>query len=1037
MQLKGLVKFFTAALILFSLWRLSFTFIGNSAEKKVMAEVEQQVNTLAPNATGLTRDSLLDATYVKVTDSMNSETVFNFLGKKYTYAEVKDKELQLGLDLQGGMSVTLEVGLDGMIQSMSNNPKDAALNAALAQAEQKRNNSDKDFVTLFGEAYLGANPNANLASLFTRPSQKEITATSTNDQVLNVIKKEAQEAIKRTHQVLTTRIDKFGVASPSINLDQAKGIITVELAGVKNPETVRKYLQATAKLQFWEVATMSEIGNQLVAANTAIEQYLKAQKGGTTTTPTADTTKPTTTDSTALTSNDTTKESSLESLVQGNNTNSLENATLNSDSNNVAANENLFTYMMPTISPEGQIIPSSAIGIVAKKDAQKVLDLLNLEVAKRNFRKDIKFLLGENPFARMSEDKVERVGIYAIKTGGRDVAKLEGEHVTDAKFDYNPMNNQPTISLEMDQEGANIWAKLTRDNIGRPIAIALDDFVYSAPNVENEITGGRSSISGSFSAKEGTDLANILKTGKLPAPAKIVQEQVVGPTLGQESIDGAFTSFAISFAVIFLLMIVYYNTAGIIANVALTLNIIFTFAIFAELGGTLTMAGIAGIILGIGMAVDANVIIFERIKEELILGKSHEESVKLGYKHSYAPVLDGHVTSLITACILLYFGLGPIKGFATTQIISLLLSLFTGIMVSRLITDMYLAKGKHFNYFTKFSKSIFQKANFKFIQKRKVGYIISAILILAGIASFFNGFDYGVEFSGGRSYVVQFEQPHQVNDVREGLHDYLDNKYPVVKTLGKANQLSITTDYLIEQSDKQVGDQVIVALHKGLTAKNLIPATVSVEQFKGEYIKGITSVSPTISNDLINGAKWATIWSVIAICIYIFLRFRKFQYSVGTIVSLLHDALVVIAIFSFCRNIVPFSLEIDQHFIAALLTIIGFSMNDTVIVYDRAREYFAKNPNGDKTQILNDAINSTLTRTIMTSFTLFIVALILFIFGGDVLKGFAFAMSIGVLVATYSSIFIAAPLLIDLDKNNSLVKEEDKEEKIKRLKEQA
>lgn len=1037
MQLKGLVKFFTAALILFSLWRLSFTFIGNSAEKKVMAEVEQQVNTLAPNATGLTRDSLLDATYVKVTDSMNSETVFNFLGKKYTYAEVKDKELQLGLDLQGGMSVTLEVGLDGMIQSMSNNPKDAALNAALAQAEQKRNNSDKDFVTLFGEAYLGANPNANLASLFTRPSQKEITATSTNDQVLNVIKKEAQEAIKRTHQVLTTRIDKFGVASPSINLDQAKGIITVELAGVKNPETVRKYLQATAKLQFWEVATMSEIGNQLVAANTAIEQYLKAQKGGTTTTPTVDTTKPTTTDSTAITSNDTTKESSLESLVQGDNTNSLENATLNTDSNNVAANENLFTYMMPTISPEGQIIPSSAIGIVAKKDAQKVLDLLNLEVAKRNFRKDIKFLLGENPFARMSEDKVERVGIYAIKTGGRDVAKLEGEHVTDAKFDYNPLNNQPTISLEMDQEGANIWAKLTRDNIGRPIAIALDDFVYSAPNVENEITGGRSSISGSFSAKEGTDLANILKTGKLPAPAKIVQEQVVGPTLGQESIDGAFTSFAISFAMIFLLMLVYYNTAGIVANVALILNIIFTFAIFAELGGTLTMAGIAGIILGIGMAVDANVIIFERIKEELIQGKSHEESVKLGYKHSYAPVLDGHVTSLITACILLYFGLGPIKGFATTQIISLLLSLFTGIMVSRLITDMFLAKGKHFNYFTKFSKSIFQKANFKFIQKRKIGYIISAILILAGIASFFNGFDYGVEFSGGRSYVVQFEQPHQVNDVREGLHDYLDNKYPVVKTLGKANQLSITTDYLIEQSDKQVGDQVIVALHKGLTAKNLIPATVSVEQFKGEYIKGITSVSPTISNDLINGAKWATIWSVIAICIYIFLRFRKFQYSVGTIVSLLHDALVVIAIFSFCRNIVPFSLEIDQHFIAALLTIIGFSMNDTVIVYDRAREYFAKNANGDKTQILNDAINSTLTRTIMTSFTLFMVALILFIFGGDVLRGFAFAMSIGVLVATYSSIFIAAPLLIDLDKNNSLAKEEDKEEKIKRLKEQA
>lgn len=1036
MQLKGLVKFFTIALILYSLWRLSFTFMAISADKKINAVVDRQVAAASANLNDIQKDSLFDAVYSNITDSMQNQEIFNLLGLKFKYADVKAKELQLGLDLQGGMSVTLEVGVDSLIRSMSNNPKDGALMAALAAANDQRNASSEDYVTIFGKAYEKLNPGGNLAALFTKPSQKQLTLNSSNAEVLSVIRTEARDAINRTHKILSTRIDKFGVASPAINLDEAKGVITVELAGVKNPESVRKYLQSTARLQFWEVYTITEIIQGLAKANEASTTYFKSLKGEDTTTvaqKAADTTKVA-----AAEPKDTAgAENTLENTLEGS-LSQLENTAPDAGSlEDKKRDESLFTYLMPAVDQNGQPMQGTPIiGILEKRYAKKVLDLLNnVPAIKRNFRNDVRFLIGENP-NRAKNAPVEYVGLYAIKTGNKDAAKLEGDHVSDARFDFEQQSGTPMISLEMDEEGADKWAKLTRENIGRPIAIVLDDYVHTAPTVNTVIADGRSQITGSFTPKEGTDLANILKTGKLPAPAKIVQEQLVGPTLGQESIDGSVKAFSISFLVIFLLMLVYYNTAGIIANIALTLNVLFTFAIFAELGGTLTMAGIAGIILGIGMAVDANVIIFERIKEEIALGKTHAESVKLGYQHSYAPVIDGHVTSLITAFILLYFGLGPIKGFATTQIIALTLSLFTGIIVSRLITDIYLNKGRHFKYFTKFSQGIFQKANFQFIKARKIGYIISAVLILAGIAAFFNGFHYGVEFSGGRMYTVQLDSKHATQDIRHDLQPYFGN-HPVVKTLGSNNQYSITTDYLIAEPDLKVGEEVMTKLYTGLKEKGYIPQGTDLNTFKTQTIHGIQSVSPLISKDLVKGAKLATIVSVLAICIYIFIRFRKFQYSVGTVISLAHDALVTVAIFSFFKDIVPFSLEIDQHFIAALLTIIGFSMNDTVIVYDRTREFFRKEPNGNKADIVNRAINSTLTRTIMTSLTLFLVAVILFIFGGEVIRGFAFAMSIGVLVATYSSIFIAAPLLIDLDKRNTLSVEEDKDARIKKVKEQA
>ncbi len=1031
-----MVKLFTAALIVFSLWRLSFTFIGQSEEKKVQAIVENQLAALHPDAKEDDKDALRNPIYKRVTDSMKDINVIDFLGLKYTYQEVKEKELQLGLDLQGGMSVTLEVGLDGLIKSMSKNDKDPMLKAALEEAEKMRANSDADFVTLFGQAFKKLNPNTQLAPLFTKPSQQKITLNSTDEQVLAVIREESKGAIERTHKILSTRIDKFGVAQPSINLDANRGVITVELAGVKDPESVRKYLQATAKLQFWEVASNASMINNVMKANESIQAYLKAQKDGKKDGETATTEEGSaTTDAVTTTTNEdtpnaekTTEEGSLADLLT-----SEGSGALGELKDSAAQDESLFSYMMPMVSEQGQVSQSPNIGITSAKDAEKVLALLNLSVARKHFPSNIKFLIGDAGTGNKSV-----VAIYAIKTlPGREEAKLEGDRVVDARFDYDPTTNQPMVSLTMDQQGASIWAKMTRENKGNFIAISLDDYVYTAPTVNGEITGGRSQITGGFSPKEGTDLANILKTGKLPAPAKIVQEQVVGPSLGQESIDGATNAFIISFLAIFLLMLLYYNSAGIVANIALTLNIIFTFAIFANLGGTLTMAGIAGIILGIGMAVDANVIIFERIKEELAIGESHSESVRKGYLHSLNPVIDGHVTSLITAFVLLYFGLGPIKGFATTQIIALILSLFTGIMVSRLVTDMYMkGEKRHFKYFTKFSKGIFQKAKFKFIEKRKIGYAISVVLVLLGLASFFNGFHYGVEFSGGRKFVVQLDEKHQVSEIREKLSAHLHNP-PVVKTLGQGNMIEITTDYLIETPGQEVRNQVVAKLYEGMQKENFIASGVDLATFDAKYIQGEQTVLPIISEDLKSGAKWATGISILLICLYIFIRFNKVQYSIGTIISLAHDALATLAIFSFFKDIVPFSLEIDQHFIAALLTIIGFSMNDTVIVYDRAREYFRKEPNGDRTDILNRAINSTLTRTLMTSLTLFLVALILFIFGGDVLRGFAFAMSIGVLVATYSSIFVAAPLLIDLDKKDSLRKEEDKEERIRILKEEA
>lgn len=1032
MQLKGLVKFFTAALILISLYQLSFTWIARNVEAKAKIKAEKLVRSEHPGAKGNEFNDLVDIRQEKITDSMQGITVYNFLGlKKFTYQEVKEQELNLGLDLQGGMNVTLEVSLDELVRAMSNNPKDPALNKAIADADKAKANSQADFVSLFGEAFEKNNPGTKLAYLFTKPSEKEITLNSTNEQVLSKIRKEGKGAIERTHKVLLTRIDKFGVAQPNVNLDVSKGIITVELAGVRNPERVRNYLQATAKLQFFETYTNQEIYGGLLAAENALSTMLSGGKVDT-----SANTEEIAANDTNTAATKATDTGSLASLLNKDGATTVKTAD-GRDSAAQALEEAQLKYPIRSLLyiPENLASNQSPlIGYVAKKDTAKLNAYLNENIVRNKFPNNVRFLYGAEDRKNKNNANAP-LSLYAIKgvAGGSDQAKLEGDRVTDARMDYNPITGQPEVSMEMDVLGARLWKKMTGDNVGRYVAVVLDDKVYSSPVVNGEIAGGRTSISGSFTAEEATDLANILKSGKLPAPARIVQEQVVGPTLGAESIASGFNAIILSFIAIFVLMLVYYASSGWVANISLTLNLLFTVGVLSALHATLTLPGIAGLVLGIGMAVDAHVLIFERIKEELAIGKSHEQAIIDGYKRSYAPVMDGHIAQLITAFILFGFGLGPVLGFATTQILSISISLFCGILVSRLIKDIWTSKGRHFTYFTPVSRAVFQRANFDFLKMRKVTYVISAVIVLAGVGSLFNGFDYGVEFAGGRSYTVKFNKEYKVADIREKLHNYF-GEYPIVKTIGTDNQVNITTAYMIKTPGLEVEKQVQQKLYEGLSKEGFIPSNVTPDQFNSRYVQSSQTVLPTISDDLINGAKWATVFSLIAISIYILVRFRKWQYSVGTFVSLIFNVCATLAVFSFFRGKVPFALEIDQHFIAAVLTVIGFSMNDTIIVFDRIREYFRKNPNEDKKSVVNRAINDTLPRTVMTSLTVFLVVLILFIVGGEVTRGFAFAMLIGVITGTFSSIWVAAPVLVDMDKSGKLSREVDKEERIKELK---
>lgn len=1016
MQLKGLVKIFAIALILICLYQLSFTwFVRNhennmeerankwlkanypTAEQKYPGNKEMQVlysDTLA---------SLKRTRLQRLLDSTKNDKIVLGMG---TYQYAKNQELMLGLDLQGGMNVTLEVGLDGLIKSLSGYNRDANFNKALELANQRRANSNADYITLFGEEYGRLNPNGKLATIFAAASNKRLTYESSDAAVLDYIRTEANGAIKNTYNILRTRIDKFGVASPTINLDENKGIISTELAGVTDPERVRKYLQSTANLQFFEVYNLGDINTQYEAAEKSLSAYLNGTSVTDTTTAAKDSaTAATTTNADTTTAK---KISSFDSAKGGKTTSA---AGKGKNENPISG---IFQRIPPQQGKDGQTQFPAAIGYIQTKDTGTFNNYMNMEMVRAKFPANLVWMYGKPE----SEDPkaANILPVYAVKTLEGGVAKLEGEHVSDARQDFDE-RGRVAIKMNMDKVGEKIWAKMTGDNIGKPIAIVMDEIVYSAPFVNGVIPNGSSEITGSFSLAEAQDLADILKSGKLPAPAKIVQEQVVGPTLGQDAVKGGTMAFVISFIIIFALMLIYFNTAGWVANIALILNLLFTIGILAALGATLTAAGIAGLVLTIGLAVDTNVIIFERIKEELTRGKNYQLAVSDGYRRSYAPVLDAHVTVLMTAIILFYFGLGPVLGFATTQILGILLSLFCGILISRLVSDWYTKKNRHFEYFTGISRKIFKHAAYKFIEYRKIAYGISVVVLILGVASFFHGFDEGVEFSGGRSYTVKFDKPVNNDEVRDALKEVY-GEYPVIKTIGSNRQLNITTSYMIKQSGNNIDSLVENKLYTGLN--KFLPAGLTYGEFDKKFKQSSQTVLPTISDDLKSGAKTATIVSLLAICFYIFLRFRDWRYSLGTIIALLHDVFVTLAVFSFFRGIVPFPLEIDQHFIAAILTVIGFSMNDTVIVFDRIREDSRLMKNTDKGTIINKAINETLSRTIMTSLTVFLTILCLFIFGGEVTRGFAFAMLIGVITGTYSSIFVAAPILMDFAKDKPL-----------------
>ncbi|WP_028786188.1 protein translocase subunit SecDF [Terrimonas ferruginea] len=1016
MQLKGLVRFFTILLIIYSLYQLSFTWVVRNHEDKLEAQAKREIGAQYPapevkfpNNTDSQvvyreqLDKLIEARITRLEDSTKNVTVTYGITGAISYQKAKEQELSLGLDLKGGMNVTLEVEMNGLLKGLSNNPRDPNFLKALENADKLRANSDANFVRLFAQEYKKLVPGGRLASIFASANKGLIQVNDSDDKVVSILEGQAKEAFESTFKVLTNRIDQFGVAQPNISPDPSRGIITVELPGVKDKERVRRFLQASANLQFWKTYKLSELAPAIQQADAAFDAFMKGQAPAPDTAVTTAT--PDTTGQAAVKPDTAVKKDTNIFADLGNDTGSKGQQQTAGAENNKRSLQEFIMFNQE----DGGIL-----GYVS--DTVAVRSYLTSEALRRYFPRDAVFAFGtEIKSGKNAGPLAGKFPLYALKTYGSEKAPVEGDAIKDAKQDFEQQGgSRPIVSMEMNDAGAKKWSVLTGESAkGQiPIAIVMDGIVYSAPIASGELYGN-SQITGNFSVQEAKDLANILRSGKLVAPAKIVQEQTVGPTLGEEAVRGGLMSFGISFLVIFVLMLVYYNTAGWVANIALILNLLFTVGVLAGLGATLTAPGIAGLVLTIGMAVDTNVIIYERIKEELNRGKGYIPAINEGYKRSLPPVLDGHVTTLLTAVILFYFGLGPVKGFATTQILGLLLSLFCGILVSRWVTDWFTNRNKHLEYFTGVSRRIFKHAAYKFIEFRKTAYIISFVVLGLGIASFFNGFDYGVEFDGGRSYKIGFDKKVNVEQVRDELKAVFEGDNPVIKTVGDEKTLDITTAYLIKEPRADYADSVVEhKLYEGL--KKHYDKTPTYEQFDASYKLGFKKVLPTISDDLKRGAVKATLFAIFVIFLYIFIRFRDWRFSLGTIVSLLHDVLVTLIVFSFAREIVPFPLEIDQHFIAAILTVIGFSMNDTVIVFDRIREDRKKYPNMELKQVINTAINETLSRTIMTSLTVFLTILILFLFGGEVTKGFAFAMLIGVITGIYSSIFVAAPILVDL-----------------------
>ena len=991
MQSKGAIRFVTIVLALACIYQLSFTAVTSIIEKNAQNYAERKASSF-----DVSKVSAEDKAYVLdsvrkyesrwYTDSISTEKVFFGL----TYKDVKAKEISLGLDLKGGMNVMLQVQLEDLVKALADGNQDPAFLQAMAIAKERTVKEHGDFITHFEAAWKEVGSGKRLSQIFGAYEMRDrIRPESTDEQVIAVIREDADAAIANSFNVLRNRIDRFGVASPSIQRLGNTGRILVELPGVKEPERVRKLLQGTASLEFWTTFENSEIYPFLAEANQTLGALAEAEE-------------PSKKAETSV----------VESEINAQN----DNAELAAYKK---ANP-LFAVLQPSQSQRG-----ACIGYANAADTSKVNALLRK--TKDMFPAEFRPMWSVKPVKGMGADNIFE--LVAIKASSRDgKAPLDGSSVTDARVSYNSQSGgNPTVSMSMNAEGANTWARLTKDNIGKQIAIVLDGTVYSYPVVNTEITGGNSEISGNFDIEEATDLTNVLKSGKLPAPATIVQEQVVGPSLGAESIRAGLISFIIAFLLVLLYMILFYRGAGFVADIALLTNVLFLFGTLAAFGATLTLPGIAGLVLTLGMAVDANVIIYERIKEELKAGKGLSKAITDGYKNAYSAIIDGQVTTLLTGIVLAVFGSGPIKGFATTLIIGIVTSVITSIFVTRIIIDDRVNKGKNITFENKFTANFLKNTKVDFIKARKYSYIVSGVLILISLGSiFFKGFTYGVDFTGGRTYVVRFDKPVSAEDVRTATlsvfnevaaaDENIKNASVEVKQFGGDSQMKITTSYKCEDEstavDKEIEGMLYTAL-KGLFAEDL-----TLDQFTStlDNPNGIISsdkVGAAIANDIKRNAIISVIIALLVIFVYIAWRFKGWTWGLGGVVSLAHTAIILIGFFSLFTGILPFNLDVDQTFIAAILTIIGYAINDNVVIFDRIRENLSLHPNADFKTTVNQAVNATLTRTVNTSVSTLLPMLAIAIFGGESIRGLSVALCLGICIGTYASIMIGTPIMTD------------------------
>ncbi len=980
MQQKGFVRLFAILLAVVCLFYLSFTF--------VTAKVNKEAKEYAQGNAQMERNYL---------DSIALEKIY--LGN--TYKDCQGKELNLGLDLKGGMNVILELSIPDVLKSLSGNNPDPNFNRALAAASKRMTESNRDYIDLFVEEYKALDEGARLSAVFSTFEMKgRIDPTSSDEDVIKVLREDVQSAIDNSFNVLRTRIDRFGVVQPNIQRLETNGRILVELPGIKEPDRVRNLLQGSANLEFWETYDLVEIYESLIAANTivrdlkAVEAPVEEVKAETAKTETAK------------------ADSEEAALLEGMDDNQVADEAQSMEE--WKREYPLFAVLQINQSEQG-IGRGPCVGYALGKDTAQVNSYLNLAKVRETLPRDVKFLWAVKPISEESN----LFELIAVKAGNRDgSASLAGDVITDARDNFEQANGRVVVDMEMNAEGAKTWARLTKDNIGKSIAIVLDGFVYSYPTVQSEITGGRSQISGNFTVNEAKDLANVLKSGKMPAPARIVQEDIVGPSLGKEAIQSGLISFIIAFCLILVYMVFFFGwKAGLIADLCLCCNIFFIFGILASFQAVLTLPGIAGIVLTLGMAVDTNILIYERIKEELASGKNIKKAVNEGYKNAFSAIFDANLTTLLTGIVLFVFGTGPIKGFATTLIIGILTSFFCGVFLSRLIYTSNLEKDRLLNltFTTKASANFLRNPHFDFIGKRRIGYIIAiCCVVITAVSLGFRGMSQGIDFSGGRNYIVRFEQPVSTEAVRSSLENAFPEASLSVITIGSEDQVRISTNYKINDNSDTLDGEIEETLFNHL--QKYLPEGTTFEDFASNHIVSSQKVGPTIASDIKISAIWAVTISLIAIALYILLRFRNLAFSAGVIVSLAFTVSFIFGAFSLLYGIMPFSLEIDQTFIAAILTVIGYAVNDTVVVFDRVRETIGMYPNRHKRITMNTSMNSTLLRTFSTSLSTLIVLIAILLFGGDSIRGFAFAMAIGVVVGTFGTLFVACPIAYDIQR---------------------